>query len=78
MSVLIAFAACVAYMWPANVAFRRRHEARFAIFWLSLFFNWTMLGWFVMLVWAYSGPNRRRVGYVQQSQGVVINNIIQA
>lgn len=40
------------YFVPSIAAFKRRMPNRFAIFLLNLFFGWTVIGWFVALIWA--------------------------
>lgn len=37
---------------PWLVALSRDHKAKLAIFISSLFFNWTLIGWVLNLIWA--------------------------
>jgi hypothetical protein len=42
------------YMLPWIVALKRHKRSTAAIFMCNLFLGWTMLGWVVSLVWAFS------------------------
>ncbi len=44
------------YLLPSIVALLRRHHNAFAIFLLNLFLGWSLVGWVVALVWAYTRP----------------------
>lgn len=37
---------------PWLVALSRDHKSKLAIFISSLFFNWTLIGWVLNLIWA--------------------------
>lgn len=43
------------YLAPAFCAFLRGHKYRWRIAVLNVLFGWTFVGWFVTLVWAWSG-----------------------
>jgi hypothetical protein len=43
------------YFLPALAASRRRHPGALAVFFLNLFFGWTLLGWVAALIWAFAG-----------------------
>ena len=61
---LIIFAMVMAiYFLPTIVASNRGHESAGAIFFLNLLLGWTMLGWVVAFVWAFTNPTH-----------VVVNN----
>lgn len=61
---LIIFAMVMAiYFLPTIVASNRGHESAGAIFFLNLLLGWTMLGWVVAFVWAFTNPTQ-----------VVVNN----
>ena len=47
------------YLIPFWVAKSRKHVRKRAIFWLNLFFGWTLLFWILMLVWAIIGESNR-------------------
>lgn len=51
--ILVAFIA-VFYFLPALVARSRQHSKLPAVFVLNLLLGWTLLGWVLALVWAYS------------------------
>jgi len=46
----------VVYFLPAIVAGMRSHHSAGAIFVLNLLLGWTLLGWVVALVWAFTRP----------------------
>lgn len=46
------------YLLPALIADWRGQESKLGIFFVNLFFGWTILGWFVALVLAFSGRKR--------------------
>ena len=41
------------YFLPSIVALMRSKRDTFAIFLLNLFLGWSVVGWFVALVWAF-------------------------
>jgi hypothetical protein len=45
---------------PGFIALARKHPNATAIFLLSLFFGWTVVGWVVALVWAFTNPPGRQ------------------
>ena len=42
------------YLSPAIIAFIRGHKSRWGIAVLNLFFGWSVLGWFISLIWSLS------------------------
>lgn len=44
------------YFWPAWAASERQCRNRGWIYVISILFGWTIIGWFVCLIWAYSAP----------------------
>lgn len=58
-SILILVLLLILYFAPAIVARRRLHTSRTGIVVLNLLLGWTLIGWIVALVWAYSGPDNR-------------------
>ena len=50
----------VFYFIPAIVAAIRRHHNAMAIGVLNLFGGWTVVGWLIALVWAFTSPPRPR------------------
>jgi hypothetical protein len=49
---LTTFLGIALYFLPAIVANRRRATHEISIFWVNFFSGWTVLGWFVVLIWA--------------------------
>ena len=52
--VIIAFL----YFLPALIADWRGHDSKFAIFLVNLLFGWTFIGWFIALIFAFTGRSR--------------------
>lgn len=48
----------VLYFVPSFVAWRRHHHNTASIFVLNLFLGFTVIGWVVCLVWAFSSRPR--------------------
>jgi len=46
------------YFLPALVAAKRGHRNATSIFVLNLLLGWTLLGWVIALVWAFSHQDR--------------------
>ncbi len=44
---------------PAIVAFARKHRSRWTISVLNVLLGWTVVGWVVTLVWAFSYPGEK-------------------
>ncbi len=47
------------YFLPTLIALMRHHHNRLAIFILNLLLGWTLLGWIVAMVWAFTKPPAR-------------------
>ncbi len=45
----------VVYFVPSVVAFKRNAVSKWGIFFVNLFFGWTLLIWIVTLIWACEG-----------------------
>ncbi len=52
MDASINIAIFIMYMIPTIVAAARHHRGGKSIFLVNLVLGWTVLGWFVCLVWA--------------------------
>jgi hypothetical protein len=44
----------LAYFVPTAIALLRHHQNRWPITILNFFLGWTVIGWVVMLAWAFS------------------------
>ena len=42
------------FFGPMAVAISRRHKNRYPIILVNLFLGWTVIGWFIALVWAWT------------------------
>jgi hypothetical protein len=47
------------YFLPAFIARKRNNPNATAIFVLNLLLGWSLIGWLIALVWAFSGENRK-------------------
>ena len=55
--VLLTFLISAAiYLIPGIVAFMRDHRNKAAIILTNVLFGWTVLGWFIALIWAVTAP----------------------
>lgn len=53
--IFVIIAACITlYFLPAIVANKRKHQNAQAILVLNLFLGWSLIGWVISLVWAYT------------------------
>ena len=65
---LAIIAACLAfYFLPAIIGSRRRINASGALFFVNLLFGWTVLGWFLCLIWAASGATRAQDAFFERA-----------
>lgn len=49
------------YFMPTMIAFFRGHSNRVPICLINIFCGWTLLGWFVSLVWAASTDTKKAI-----------------
>ncbi|MEX5587074.1 superinfection immunity protein [Pseudomonas urmiensis] len=61
MGIGTAVTAALFYFPPTIVAWIRQHPNRVSIFLLNLLLGWTVIGWFVALIWSASAIRRNRV-----------------
>ena len=56
--ILILVLALFLYFLPTAIAQSRDHQSMFSIFALNLVLGWTVLGWFIALIWSFTaaGP----------------------
>ncbi len=52
--VIVAFL----YFLPSLISDWRGHDSKFAIFLVNLLFGWTFIGWFIALIFAFTGRSR--------------------
>ncbi|MDY0884999.1 superinfection immunity protein [Dongia soli] len=60
ISALFIYAAVLGYLLPYFLADRRSHPNATAIFFLTVLFGWTGLGWAIALLWAVSARSKAR------------------
>ena len=58
MGIGTAVASALFYFPPTIVAWVRQHPNRVSIFLLNLLLGWTVIGWFVALIWSASAIRR--------------------
>lgn len=69
VAVLIAgIGSIIVYMLPWVIALIRGTKSTTAIFFVSLLFNWTMVGWIGTLIWSIVAEKKS----AQQPQQVII------
>lgn len=44
----------VLYFIPTIIAFKRKHRNKIPVGLTNFFFGWTIIGWIVCLIWAFS------------------------
>jgi hypothetical protein len=44
----------ILYFLPFIISNSRKHKNQTSIFFTNLFFGWTVLGWLVCFIWAFS------------------------
>lgn len=49
------------YFAPTLVAMVRGHHNAFAIFLTNLLLGWSVIGWFVALIWSFTATGRRYI-----------------
>lgn len=52
--LLYGFILVMAYLLPSIVADRRKHHQFSAIFVANLLLGWTVIGWIISLIWAFT------------------------
>jgi hypothetical protein len=57
---LFIFIVLLLYFTPAFCAFIRGTRHRWAIAFLNLFLGWSLIGWFICLVWAFVDDPKER------------------
>ncbi len=57
LGLLLLIVLLAVYFLPWIVANHRYHVKQTAIFFLNLFFGWTLIGWLAALVWAVANPS---------------------
>lgn len=44
------------YVLPTLIAAYRNHHSRTPIIWINVLLGWSVIGWIVALVWAFTAP----------------------
>ena len=60
LMVVLGLVGLALYFLPVVVAAMRSHHNTGAIFILTLLLGWSVIGWAVALVWAFTAVDRRR------------------
>ena len=48
------------YLWPARIAFKKNNPFKAIILLVNIFFGWTFVVWFVLLIYVYF-PNKKTI-----------------
>ena len=48
------------YLWPARIAFKKNNPFKVIILLVNIFFGWTFLVWFILLIYVYF-PNKKTI-----------------
>lgn len=60
ISALFIYAAVLGYLLPYFLADRRNHPNATAIFFVTVLFGWTVIGWMITLLWAMTIRSERK------------------
>jgi len=55
MTVIVLLLILIIYFLPTLIAYSREHLHRGAIVIFNIFLGWTLIGWFVVFLWAALG-----------------------
>ena len=55
ITIIATIIGTIVYFVPSIVAFKRNAVSKWGIFFVNLFFGWTLLIWIVTLIWACEG-----------------------
>lgn len=58
--VFVSIIGLYIYFWPTRVAFKKEHSFKVIILIVNLFFGWTFLVWFILLIYVYF-PNEKTI-----------------
>lgn len=61
--------AIIIYMLPWFIALMRGSKSAVGIFFTSLLFNWSIIGWFITFIWSIAGETKKSA---QQNQVIII------
>ena len=56
------------YFAPSSIAWWYRHHNRRAIYAANLFLGWTLVGWLLLIIWAFTAP--RKVVYIKNGDQI--------
>ena len=59
---LLVLAGIFGYFLPTFLAFLTHHRRRWILAALNLFFGWSLVAWFICMVWVWAGPRKRESG----------------
>ena len=67
MEVIWFIVAIAAYLLPAIIAGQRGHPSHTAIAVLNIVLGWTLIGWFLALIWSLTGPGKPAPAIIQDT-----------
>ena len=51
------------YLWPARIAFKKNNPFKVIILLVNIFFGWTFVVWFILLIYVYF-PNKKTISEI--------------
>ena len=60
-ALLVLLLLLFVYFLPLVIAQARNHDALYPIFGINLILGWTVIGWFIALIWAFTAPHPEAV-----------------
>lgn len=67
--VLVSGVLAIIYMLPWFIALMRGSKSTVGIFFTSLLFNWSIIGWFITFIWSIAGETKKSA---QPNQVIII------
>ncbi|MBV9656086.1 MAG: superinfection immunity protein [Acetobacteraceae bacterium] len=58
VGIILILAGVSIYLLPFSIGCRRKLSSLGALFFVNVFFGWTLLGWFACLIWAAAGATK--------------------
>ena len=69
IGLIIVVIAIAIYFLPATIGGNRGINASGALFFVNLFFGWTLIGWLFCLIWAVTGATKAQDAFYARAAG---------
>lgn len=56
--IVAGFIGLIIDFLPSIIAFKKKHNSKWAIFVLNFFTGWTIIGWIACFIWAFNDNKR--------------------